>query len=322
MKLSEAYEELGLPSTANLEDVKKQYKLLAKKWHPDVNKAPEAEAKFKKINEAYQCVSSGKGTDREDLHWQNQNNNPFSGFNPFGNRQSQPQYQIENIDCNITISFKNSVIGCKEILNFKRKTKCKDCNGQGNIAINNGCDKCGGRGQVTHQQGNMIFTQTCNKCRGRTQINPCSSCYQKGIVDADTSITVSIPGGILDSNILRLNGMGHYVGNFGPIEQHTDVHLHVKVIPEPGLTLDGSNVISNITISLIEALQGCKKNINTIMGSKEIEIKPKSRNKDEVILPKFGVNRAGDQKIILDVQYPDNIELLINSLVNSTERNV
>jgi len=307
MNLKEAYTILEIPQTSTPEEAKKKYRELTKKYHPDINKEAGAEDKFKKINEAYQCVSSGKGTDREDMSWQ-QANNPF---NPFGRQTS---YQADNINVHTTISFKDSVIGCQKDLKFNRKTKCKDCNGQGQIPINNGCDKCGGKGQIINQRGGMVFIQTCDKCYGKTQVNMCAPCGQRGVVDAEASINVTIPGGILSSNILRLGGMGHFVGNFGPMEQHTDVHLHISVTPEPGLILDGMNVISNISISLLEALQGCKKTINTIMGNKEIEIKPKSRNKDEVILPRFGVNRSGDQKIILDVQYPEDINILINSL--------
>lgn len=307
MNLKEAYTILEIPQTSTPEEAKKKYRELTKKYHPDINKESGAEDKFKKINEAYQCVSSGKGTDREEVQWQ-QANNPF---NPFGR---QTIYQADNINIHTTISFKESVIGCKKTLKFNRKTKCKDCNGQGQTVLNNGCDKCGGKGQVTSQRGNMIFMQTCDKCYGRSQVNACTACNQNGVVDAEASIDVSIPGGVQNTNILRLGGMGHFVGNFGPMEQHTDVHLHLSVTPEPGLTLDGNTVMSNISISLLEALQGCKKTINTIMGNKEIEIKPKSRNKDEVILPRFGVNRSGDQKIILDVQYPEDINILINSL--------
>jgi molecular chaperone DnaJ len=323
MNLKEARTILEISEGASQDEAKRKYRELTKKYHPDINKEPGAEDKFKKINEAYQCVSSGKGTDREEIGWQD-SGNPFGGFpfgvNPFGNRS--PVYQVDNINLETTISFKESVIGCQKNLKFNRKTKCKDCNGQGVIAINNGCDKCGGKGQIVNNRGGMVFIQTCDKCYGRTQANACKICNKKGTVDAEASINVTIPGGVQNSNSLRLGGVGHYIGNFGPLEQHTDAHLRVNVISEPGLILDGNTVISNISISLLEALQGCKKTVNTIMGNKEIEIKPKSRNKDEVILPKLGVNLHGDQKIILDVQYPEDVNILIEKLSSISERTV
>lgn len=306
MNLKEAYSILEIPQTATPDEAKKKYRELTKKYHPDVNKEAGAEEKFKKINEAYQVVSSGKSTDREEMHWNNAAQNPFTGF-------SQPM--VDNISIHTTVSFKESVQGCKKEIKYNRKTKCKDCNGQGQTTLNNGCDKCGGRGQVTGRQGNMIFVQTCDKCYGRSQTLPCSACNMKGSVEAEASVNVTIPGGITDHNILRIAGMGHFAGYlFGQLEQNTDVHLHVRVTPEPGLRLEGTHVISNLEISLLEALQGCKKTVKTILGDKEIEIEPKSRHKDEVVIPHLGVNGVGDQKVILDVKYPSDVGSLINVL--------
>jgi len=309
MNLKEAYSILEIPQTASPEEAKKKYRELTKKYHPDVNKDAGAEGKFKKINEAYQVVSSGKSTDREDMHW----NQPQQ--NPFGGQAWQQVAPVDNISLHTTISFRESIQGCKKELKFNRKTKCKDCHGQGQTTINNGCDKCGGRGQVTGRQGNMIFIQTCDKCFGKSQTLPCNTCSMRGSVEAETSINVTIPGGITDHNILRVAGMGHFAGYlFGQLEQHTDVHLHVRVTPESGLRLEGTHVISHLEVSLLEALQGCKKTVKTILGDKEIEIEAKSRHKDEVVIPHLGVNGVGDQKVILDVKYPSDVGSLIDIL--------
>jgi DnaJ-class molecular chaperone len=88
----------------------------------------------------------------------------------------------------------------------------------------------------------------------------------------------------------------------------------VRVTPEPGLRLDGINVVSDLEISLLDALRGCKKTVNTIQGDKEIEIQPQSRHKDEVVIPHLGVNGAGNQRVILDVKYPSNVGNLIDVL--------
>lgn len=310
MNLKEAYSILEIPQTATPEEAKKKYRELTKKYHPDVNKEAGAEDKFKKINEAYQVVSSGKSTDREAQHWQqNGIHNPFNGQQVF--------IQPENIPIHTTISFKDSILGCKKEFKFTRKTKCPSCNGQGQITRNNGCDKCGGRGQVVSRQGNTVMIQTCDKCYGRMQTDPCTFCKTDGILDAEASINVSIPGGVQTGNVLRLSGMGNFAGFFmGQIEQHTDVHLHLTVTPEPGLRLDGNQVVSSLEISLLEALKGCKKSVKTILGSKEVDIKPKSKNKDEVIIPRLGVNGQGDQKVILDVTYPKDVSKLIDILDN------
>jgi molecular chaperone DnaJ len=116
----------------------------------------------------------------------------------------------------------------------------------------------------------MVFVQTCNKCFGRMQAKQCTTCTATGIMDAEASVTVNIPGGVADHNILRVPGMGHFAGFlFGQLEQHTDVHLHVRVTPEPGLRLDGINVVSDLEISLLDALRGCKKTVNNLnLGTK------------------------------------------------------
>ena len=312
MNLNEAYSILEIPSTATAEEAKKKYREFTKKYHPDINKEPDAEAKFKKINEAYQVISSGKSTDREDVMRRQTSRDPF---NPFGR---QVMYEAENINISTTISFKDSVLGCKKELKFNRKTKCQNCNGQGEIQLNNGCTKCGGRGQIVGRQGPMVTIQTCDKCFGRTQVDACKVCSSSGVLDAEASISVTVPGGIQDGNILRLGGIGHFVGSFGPMEQHTDVHLHVSVTPQNSLRIEGMHVVSELEISLLDALKGCQKTVPTILGDKEITIKPRSRHKEEVVIPNVGVNRIGSQRVVLDVKYPADINQLISTLSDRT----
>lgn len=308
MKLSEAYSILELQEDATPEQAKKQYRNLSKKYHPDVNKDPDAENKFKLINEAYQCVQNGKGSDPEPMH------NPFSDFGfGFGNFNHRRQ-EVEPIEIHTTISFKESVLGCKRDIKFSRKIKCKDCNGKGRININNGCDKCGGSGQIAGRQGMMMFLRTCDKCGGRVQVKSCDKC-SSGTVDAESSVQVSIPGGVMDNNVLRLNGMGHYVGSIMGIgEQYTDAFLVISVTPELNLTLEDNDVVSHLNISLLEALSGCNRLVKTVLGEQEIQVKPQSKHKDEVIIPNVGVNKQGNQRVILNVEYPKNISKLIDSL--------
>jgi len=307
MNLQQAYSILEIPQTSTPEEAKKKYRDLTKKFHPDVNKDPGAEDKFKKINEAYQIVSSGKGTDKEPLQWQRQ-----SGFNPFGNQHQV--HMAENIDLFCTISFKDAVLGCKKELKFNRNIKCKACNGQGEITLNNGCKKCGGRGQIIGKNGNMVFAQTCDSCFGKSETKSCSTCKNNGFVDSQASIEVNIIPGRQNGDILRLAGMGHYFGAFGPFEQNTDAHLHITVTAEKDLFLDGMHVVTNLNISLLDAINGCKKTVKTIDGEKEVEVKPLSKNKEEVIVPKLGVNREGNQRVILEVQYPEDISSLVSAL--------
>lgn len=307
MNLKEAYATLELAQGTSPEEAKKKYRELTKKYHPDVNKEPGAENKFKKINEAYQIIQTGKGTDPQDRR---------SSYHQGGFHRQQV-VQLENVEVRQTISFKESVLGCKKEIKYSRHSKCQDCGGAGEIKLNNGCKTCGGKGQVVNRQGNMVMVSTCSECHGQTNITMCSACHGNGTVHADVSVHVSVPAGILDGNILRLQGMGNYAGSFmGLADQHTDAFLHINVMPEPGLSIEGTSVVSHLTISLLDALRGCKQKVKTISGEKEIQVKPQSRNRDEVIIPRQGVSGTGDQKVILDVEYPKNTDKLIGVLLN------
>lgn len=308
MNLNEAYTILELTPGASPEEAKKKYRELTKKYHPDVNKEKSAEDKFKKINEAYQCVQNGKGNDREP---------PAQYGNPWGSHARQQVVQLENVEIRTTISFKESVLGCKKELKYPRQSKCQDCSGGGEIKLNNGCKKCGGKGQVILKQGHVVMVSTCTDCFGRSNTEICKTCSGQGLLHTDVSVHVSVPAGIINGSILRLQGMGNYAGSFmGLSDQYTDAFCHIDVTPELGLSIDGTSVISHLTISLIEALRGCTQKVKTIHGEKEIRIKPQSRNREEVVIPHCGVNGTGDQKVVLDVQYPKNTDKLIGVLLD------
>jgi len=307
MNLKEAYSTLELSPGAKPEEVKKKYRELTKKYHPDVNKDPGAEAKFKKINEAHSIVQSGKGTDPEDRF-------PSNHRSPFHRQQV---IQLENVELNLTISFKESVLGCKKEVKYSRQTKCQNCEGAGEVRLNNGCTKCGGRGQIVNRQGHMVMVTTCDACQGRSNVAECSVCHGQGTLHADVSVHVSVPAGIQNGNTLRLQGMGNYAGSFmGFADQHTDAFCHIQVTPEPGLNIEGRSVVSSLTISLLDALQGCSRKVKTINGEKEIQIKPQSRHNDEVIIPNLGVGGTGNHVVVLDVQYPKNTDKLIGVLLD------
>lgn len=326
MKLSEAYQELGIKEGASEDEAKKAFRNLSKTYHPD-NKDSGNEAKFKKINQAYQCVQNGKGDDREDNFASNPwaGGNPFSGsgFNPFEhfathfNNSNKQSKEAEDIQVDINLTFKESILGKTSNISFKREECCKDCKGQGNYKISNNCKKCSGKGVISSQKGNMIFQQTCSDCKGRVNKKDCTNCKTEGFIISDVNLTVSVPPGIFDGNILRLSGVGNYTGTFmGVQDQYTDVFCYLKVEKEEGLTLEGKNVISHLNISLLEALQGCSKSVKTIDGDQTIEVKELSKHNQKINIPKLGVNRENDQVVVLSIDYPENVEKLIKALKN------
>lgn len=311
MKVAEAYSILEVPPGASAEDAKKKYRELTKKYHPDINKDPGAEAKFKKINEAYQVLSSGKSTDREDVVSQSRQRGA-GPFHPFGRSQV---FETTHVEIHTTISFMDSVWGVKKDLKYTRKVKCAECNGQGEYTINNGCTECAGRGQSVTRKGSAIYITECSSCHGETNTESCKTCSATGTMSAETSVQVTIPGGVTNGNILRLGGHGNFAGSFMMnLDQYTDALLHITVIPEAGLSLEGRHVMSKLDISLLEAIRGCTKKVKTIMGSQIVDVKPMSRNGDVIPLPRMGVNRTGDQKVVLDVKYPSDINKLVSLL--------
>lgn len=300
MKLSEAYSILDLPQNSNLEDCKKRYKLLAKQYHPDINPDPKAAQKMQEINDAWNQIQ--KGPEPE----------PQSFPSSWGSHFHRQQVQLEHIEVNLTIDFKESVLGCKKDIKYMRNSKCQSCNGDGQIKVNNGCKECNGRGQITKQQRGMVIVSTCPKCFGKSNVIDCSACQGEGSTKAETSVQVSVPAGVFDGSALRLQNMGHYAGTMmGFMESHTDVFCHITVLPEEGLAIEGKSVITTLPLTLLDALKGCQRKVKTIFGDREITIPPTSRHKEEVIIPNCGVNATGDQRVILDIAYPTDPNQLI-----------
>lgn len=296
------------------EEAKKKFRNLSKKYHPDVSKESDAEAKFKRINEAYDYIKSGKG-EEPDFGDFKSNGPGWGGFGFGGDPFAQRHHiRIEHIQKDITVSFKESVWGARKTITFRRKIRCEECRGNGSIRLNNGCDKCGGFGMINSIRGNMMVSQTCPQCLGSVKNDVCSSCSGKGYKEGTTSLEITIPPGIMDGNILRLQGMGNYAGKMMGMDQASDVHVVVAVIPEPGLSIEGKDVVSRISIPLLDALKGVKKTVKTIDGMKDIKIKPKSKHKDNITIPRLGVAKVGNHRVILDVEYPTDIETIIEIL--------
>jgi molecular chaperone DnaJ len=208
MKLKQAYQTLGLSESATTEDVKVAYRNLAKKYHPDVYKNDNG-AKFKEISEAKQRIDSGEPDPQEGFPFGNNakySNVPnsstinypdiFSTF--FNNINSNHTHNFGPVILKRTITFKDSIIGCRSQISYQRYTKCPNCNGEGVIKLHNGCKKCNGRGTITVNHGTMIFTQQCNECQGKTNIQQCDKCSSNGV----QSVTANVYFIPLESNCL------------------------------------------------------------------------------------------------------------------------
>jgi molecular chaperone DnaJ len=325
VNISEAYKLLEINQSCSDDELKTQYKNLAKLYHPDIYKTDPN--KFKEINSAYQMVCDHRANPHK--------NNPFAAnYNPFVNinindiftqfgfdQDNAAQFNHKPPVINVSLSFKESVIGAIKKINYKRYTKCNDCNGKGLDRKKNGCDQCDGFGRIIRTQGPMHFSSACTKCYGKNvKTNKCGNCTGKGCLSVDMEEQINTPPGIHDGVQLRAAGIGHFVGNnpFGG-DQYGHADIDIKVEKDPLLILEDRDVILNIKIPLLDVLTGIEKEVNTINGFERINIKPLSKNKDEVIIKGCGVpassgQRAGVQRVILNVEYPDDTTNLIKAL--------
>lgn len=316
MKKQEAYDALGLKVDASQEEVKKAFKKLAAKYHPDVNKNEDAIDNFKKVNSAFQAIETNKFDDNQASPFHGGNagfNNISDFFSNFGFNQNHTQRTVivEDIQLNTILSFRDSILGCDRTVSYKRKIKCAPCNGHGEINKPNDCKTCGGSGRLFNNQNNMIIASICHTCRGVINHEKCKACNATGAVSTESTLSIKVPPGVDNSTILRLNGMGNYADDW---VGYSSAFLKINVTPEKDLSLVGQDVVSPIEISLLEALTGTKKTVNTVDGEKEIIIPELIKNKEEVVLPNLGVNRIGSQRVIINVQYPQNTEKLIEAL--------
>ena len=297
------YEVLGVSKGASDDEIKKAYRKLAKKYHPDMNPGDkEAEAKFKEVNEAYSILSDeqkrarydqfghagvdpnygagGPGgpfggfdmgdIDLGDFFGSFFGGGGFGGFGGGGARRNGPQ-KGESLRTNLTITFEEAAFGCEKELSLNRTEECDECHGSGCQPGTTAetCPDCRGTGVVRVQQrtGGFAFSSTaaCTRCRGTGKIihSPCKSCGGSGSVKKSKRITVTIPAGIDDGQAVSLRGQGNAGKNGGPAG---DLIVGVRVKPHPQFRRDGTTVLYEQPVSFFQAAMGAELEIPTIDG--------------------------------------------------------
>jgi len=307
MNSQEAYKILELQPSATPEEIQAAFRKLAKKYHPDLNKDnPDAESKFKEINSAYQLLTNPSPRQQDfnnsvninfqDLFNQAFGGNPFGGG--FGGFGSNPAPIAPN---NTTISFAESVLGVEKELEITQNQTCGVCHGNGSTSDVNNCNFCQGKGakQASFSRGAMSFIEQCQKCKGTGKIqNPCKPCEEKGFTSIKMNKKIKIPGGVLNNNVLKIPGG----------------FIKINVEADSDMRLEDGNVVSDINISLLEALKGTLKPVKTVKGEMNLKIPANIKNGNSVQVHGYGVEGHGSHIFNISVNYPQDTQKLIELL--------
>ena len=334
------YEVLGVQKGATQAEIKKAYFKLAKQYHPDVNKEPGAEEKFKEINEAYETLSDEQKRARYDQYGFDDPTQGFGGagagaggFSGFGGfedifsqffgggarRQSSTgPRQGRDVEKSMSITFEEAVYGTKKRVRLSVDDDCIQCGGTGaeskaDLKI---CPKCQGRGRVIIQQRTIFgYSQTetaCPDCKGTGKIitKKCKACGGKGRVRTTKDVDINIPAGMQTGMTLRMPGYGESGYNGGP---SGDLYISFVCGEHPDFKREGQDIILNIPLSFTQAALGDTIKVPTIDGDVELKIPAGTQHGTSLRLrgrgtknPKGGSGR-GDQYVICNVKVPTNL---------------
>ena len=338
------YEVLGLSKGAGEAEIKKAYRSMAKKYHPDMNPGDaEAEAKFKEVNEAYAVLSDADKKAQYDQFGHAAFDQTaggggagFGGFGDFGDigdifgsffggafggssaRSRNAPMRGEDVGARVTVTFEEAAFGVKKDVSYNRVQKGPDCSGSGASKGTNPetCSACGGQGQrrVTQRLGGMAFqtTATCDKCRGTGKIikNPCSNCRGTGYIKVTKKLSVNIPAGIDDGERIALRGQGCDGRNGGPAG---DLIITVNVKKHNIFERDGYNIYCEIPLTVAEATLGAEIDVPTLEGNQKFTIPEGTQPGTQFTIRQKGIpyinnaNRKGDLIFTVNVEIPKSL---------------
>lgn len=339
------YEVLGVQKGASDDEIKKAYRKMAKKYHPDVNPGnAEAEAKFKEANEAYEVLSDSQKRARYDQFGHagtDPNGFGGGGFGGFGgfddmdisdifgsffgggfgggssSRRRNGPRKGSDISESVLLSFEEAAFGVKKQVKIYRVEDCDECNGVGAKDANDRqtCPVCGGTGEVRTTQrspfGQFVNVSPCNNCGGSGTIikNPCAKCKGKGKIKRSRTIEVNIPAGINHGETVSLRGQGNAGTKGGPAG---DLYITVSLKRHPIFTRNGSEVYCDVPITFVQAALGAEIEIPTIDGMMKYEIPEGTQSGTSFRIRGKGIKnlRSGvraDQIINVIVEVPKNL---------------
>ncbi|MBQ7294496.1 MAG: molecular chaperone DnaJ [Clostridia bacterium] len=337
------YDVLGVDKSADEASIKKAYRSLAKKYHPDMNPGDaEAEKKFKEVNEAYAILSDPQKKQQYDQfgHAAFEQGGPgagggfggfdFGGFGGFGDifgdifgggnssaRRNAPM-RGDDVGASVTITFEEAAFGVKKEITYNRIQRCSDCGGSGaeKGTKPETCSACGGSGQrrVVQRMMGMQFqsTTTCDACRGTGKFikTPCSNCRGTGFVKVSKKLEVSIPAGIDDGERIALRGQGCDGRNGGPAG---DLVITVRVKQHSVFERDRYNIYCEVPITVAEATLGAEITVPTLEGNIQYTIPEGTQPGTQFTIRQKGIpsvnnsNRRGDLVFTVNVEIPKGL---------------
>jgi molecular chaperone DnaJ len=333
------YEVLGVPRSAGEDELKRAYRSQARKYHPDINKEPEAEERFKEINEAYEILSDGDRRARYDRfgHAGVEGSSAggagfgFGGRSPFedifesffgdmgGATTSRRPRGGRNLRTSLTISFEEAVFGCTKEIEVQRNEPCTTCGGSGSKPGTSPirCRTCNGTGKVRDVRnapfglGSFVNVTTCPTCQGSGEeiTTPCSTCGGAKLVPRTRRLSINIPAGVDDGVGIRLSGEGELGGYGGP---PGDLHVYISVRPHQFFVRQGNHIILELGINVAQAALGDVVMVPTLDGEEELSLPAGTQTGDVFRIKGRGVpylrrSGRGDQQVVVTVQTPTKL---------------
>lgn len=353
--MKDYYTVLGVDKTANEDTIKKAFRTLAQKYHPD--KKGGDEKKFKEISEAYSVLSDKKRRAQYDRSGNTGAYTDFNGSQGFGgfdfsqfqdafrNGGFETQFDMgdifsdffsggktrarrgRDIAVDIEIDLKDAVFGTKRTMLLTKTSTCKTCTGSGAQpgSGTNTCTTCSGKGQIREARqsflGNITTMRSCPTCDGAGTVpkEQCTHCKGHGVQKNQEEIVVEIPAGIEHGEMIRQPHRGEAIkgGDAG------DLYIKIHVRPHKSITRTGAHLRTNVSVTLTEALLGTQKTIETIEGTDTITIPAGTQHNDTLVVSGKGVphrNRRGDLLVTLNITMPKKLSRKARQLIEELKK--